>query len=208
MDPMGIYKQDDRQAALAFVAEHPFCLLAVNGEDGPVTAHIPVVIDETGTFMLGHVARANPFWKAAQSSSGKTAAIFHGAHAYVSPSYYPSKQEHGRVVPTWNYTAVEIRGDIAVETQPDAMMPYIQTLTDKMELGRDDPWSISDAPEDLIPRLSRGIVGFTLTIDHITHIKKLSQDKSAKDKNGVIAALKTSPRAPEQALAQDMIKEA
>ncbi|MGJ8562067.1 MAG: FMN-binding negative transcriptional regulator [Alphaproteobacteria bacterium] len=207
MDPTPFFRLDDRQASLAFVAAYPFGVVVVNGEDGPVSAHVPLVLNDTGTALLGHVARANPFWKAAQSGASKAVAIFKGSDAYISPSFYASKHEHGRAVPTWNYAAVEICGTIALETQPDAMMPYIDALTNQMESGRADPWQISDAPADYIAKLSRGIVGFRLTIDRITHVKKLSQNKSTEDKQGVIAALQNSPHASEQAMAQDMIKE-
>jgi len=110
MHPTLAFRYDDKAEALAFVAEHPFATLAVNGEQGPVTALVPLVIDDRGQYLLGHVARMNPFWKAAQHSGKEAVAVFRGADAYISPSSYASKKEHGRAVPTWNYLAVEIRG--------------------------------------------------------------------------------------------------
>jgi len=204
--PTPAFQYDDKAKALAFVAEHTFAMLAVNGEQGPVTALVPLVIDDNSEYLLGHVARTNPFWKAAQMSENKAVAVFRGADAYISPSSYASKKEHGRVVPTWNYLAVEIRGLISLETRTEAMMPYITALTDKMESHRYLPWQVSDAPEDYIEKLSRGIVGFRLEIDDIKYVRKLSQNKSAEDKRGVMDALEQSEKYEERLVAREMRK--
>ena len=204
MHPTSAFRYDDRDKALAFIAAHSFATLAVNGEQGPVTALVPLVIDAKGQTLLGHVARANPFWKAAQRSETKTVAVFQGADAYISPTFYASKKEHGRAVPTWNYLAVEIRGNITFETKAESMMPYITALTDKMESHRELPWQVSDAPDDYIAKLSRGIVGFRLQIDTITYVRKLSQNKSDKDKQGVVAMLENSEKYEERIIALKM----
>lgn len=208
MTPTSAFRYDDKDEALAFVAAHPFATVAVNGEQGPVTALVPLVIADDGLTLLGHVARINPFWTTAQQGGGKAVAVFRGSDAYVSPSNYPSKAEHERVVPTWNYMAVEIRGGITVETDAAAMLPYITALTDKMESHRDLPWQVSDAPEDYIAKLSRGIVGFKLAIDDITHVRKLSQNKSIEDKQGVLESFENSSNPSEHVLAHEMKKEA
>jgi len=178
--------------------------MAVNGEQGPVTALVPLVIDNQGKTLLGHVARMNPFWKAAQEAGNQAIAVFQGGDAYISPSAYASKKEHGRAVPTGNYIAVEIRGTITLETKAEAMMPYLTALTDKMESHRELPWEVSDAPADYIEKLSRGIIGFRLEIDDITHIRKLSQNKSAEDKHGVITTLELSKKYQERLIAREM----
>jgi len=207
MHPTPAFRYDDRAEALTFVAAHPFATVAVNGEQGPVTALVPLVIDIKGQALLGHVARMNPFWKVAQQSRNKAAAIFLGADAYISPSSYPSKQGHGKAVPTWNYMAVEIRGQISVETQAEAMLPYLTALTDKMESHRDLPWQVSDAPDEYIAKLSRAIVAFSLTIDDITYVRKLSQNKSDEDKQGVITSLGTSDKYEARLIAHEMEQE-
>ena len=204
--PNPIFRSDDREAAFDFIAAHPFAMTAVNGENGPVSAMVPLVVNAQRTHLLGHVARANPFWRAAQAQSAAIA-IFRGADGYVSPRYYPSKKEHGRVVSTWNYMAVELRGKITVETKPDAMLPYITALTDKMESHRDLPWKVSDAPSDYTAKLSRAIVGFRLEIDDITFVRKLSQNKSAEDRQGVIEGLGISDKYQERLLAKEMAGE-
>ncbi len=207
MTPTPAFRYDDKHEALAFVAAHPFATVAVNGEQGPVTALVPLVLSEDGQTLLGHVARINPFWEAA-NDGGKAVAVFRGGDAYVSPSNYPSKTEHERVVPTWNYMAVEIRGDITIETDANAMMPYITALTEKMESHRDLPWQVSDAPDDYIAKLSRAIVGFKLTTEGITYVKKLSQNKSEDDKQGVLKSFENSSNPSEHVLAHEMKKEA
>ena len=204
MTPTQLFHSDDTEGAMRFMAEHPFAVLAVNGEHGPVTAMVPLVVDDTGTALLGHVAKANPFWKAAQDSEAKAVALFKGHDAYVTPSSYPSKQEHGRVVPTWNYMALQVRGNISIETDASAIGPMLKTLTNKMETGRDMPWKVSDAPDDYIEKLSRGIVGFTLDIDDITYVKKLSQNKDAGDRGGVVQMFETSDDISENILAKEM----
>ncbi|MEP3890192.1 MAG: FMN-binding negative transcriptional regulator [Hellea sp.] len=206
MHPTPAFHYDDRGEALAFISAYPFATLAVNGKQGPVTALVPLVIDNDGLTLLGHVARMNRFWEAARQGGGQAVAIFCGADAYVSPSFYPSKQEHGKAVPTWNYVAVEIRGEITIETQAEAMMPYITALTDKMESHREGPWQVSDAPDDYIAKLSRGIVGFRLSIEDVTHVKKVSQNKSEADKQGVVQSLANSQNMSERAMAMEMTK--
>lgn len=204
MHPTSAFRSHDKAQALAFIDAHPFATLAVNGEQGPVTALVPLVIGDKGLKLLGHVARANPFWKVAQLGTGKAVAVFRSADAYISPSFYASKKEHGRAVPTWNYLAVEIRGNITFETKAEAMMPYITALTDKMESHRDLSWKVSDAPDDYIAKLSRAIIGFRLEIGDITHVRKLSQNKSAADKQGVINALENSEKYEDRLMAQEM----
>ena len=203
MHPTPIFTNDDRGQALSFAASYPFATLAVNGEAGPVTALVPLVYDAKREHFIGHVAKANPFWKAAQIS-GQAVAVFRGPDAYISPSFYPSKAEHGKTVPTWNYMAVEIRGEIAVQTSAENMRDYLKPLTDKMESHRDVPWAMSDAPEDYIAKLSAAIVGFSLRIDDITFVEKLSQNKTERDRAGVIHALENSKLSTDVAIASVM----
>ena len=203
MTPTRIFHSDDRQEAMRFLKTHPFAMLAVNGQQGPVSAMVPLVADKNGQVLLGHVARNNPFWKSAKEAQ-HAIAIFKGVDAYVSPSLYASKKEHGKVVPTWNYMALEVRGAIRIETDPSAMMPYITALTDTMESHRDMPWKVSDAPDDYIERLSHGIVGFQLKIDDMSYVRKLSQNKSSQDLAGVIAEFETSDSHEQVKLAKEM----
>lgn len=211
MHPTATFHADVDDNAIAFIDSHPFATMAVNADNGPLVALVPLALayDEAGEAdrLMGHVARHNPFWQAAADGPVPAAAVFHGPDAYVSPSVYPSKQVDGRVVPTWNYIALEVRGQLTVETEADAIRPYLDAITDKMEAQRAAPWQVSDAPEDYIDRLSRGIVGFELTLDEIKYVRKLSQNKSDNDHNGVHESLATSQDPSAQLLASEMLKE-
>lgn len=206
MHPTPIFQNTDKGAALAFAARFPFAVIAVNGEQGPVTALVPLVFDETRQVFLGHVAKSNPFWKTAQRA-GKAVSVFRGPDAYISPSSYPSKADHHKAVPTWNYMAVEIRGEITVETDPAAMEAYLKPLTETMESRRDVPWKMSDAPADYMAKLSNAIIGFTLSVGVITFVEKLSQNKSAADREGMIADLNKSQNVLARELATCMAVE-
>lgn len=188
MHPAHIFDHANRSDALAFIAAHPFAAISRNGEDGPVTALAPVVAT-SATRMIGHIARNNGFLVTNSDQTCPVSVLFRGADAYVSASYYPSKAEHGKVVPTWNYEAVEVRGRLRFNADPDAMADYLVPLTDQMEAGRAQPWAVTDAPGDYIAKLSRAIVGFDIEVADIRFVRKLSQNKSAQDRAGIIANL-------------------
>ncbi|MEL7129095.1 MAG: FMN-binding negative transcriptional regulator [Pseudomonadota bacterium] len=197
----------DREDALSFIEAHPFATLAVNGPNGPLSALAPLVLGEKASELIGHVSRHNPFWQIAGVVPVKAIAIFHGGDAYVSASAYASKKDHGRVVPTWNYLAVEVRGTLSIEADPEKVRPYIDALTDRMETVREQPWSVSDAPADYIDRLSGGIVGLRLSLDEITYVRKLSQNKSDADKSGVERDLRRSSDTCAHFIANEMLNE-
>jgi transcriptional regulator len=142
--------------------------------------HLPMLLE--GGILRGHVARANPVWKA---GAGEALAIFLGPHAYVSPSWYPSKAETGKAVPTWNYLTVHARGTIAWIQDGDWLRAHVTALSITHEAGRAEPWAVSDAPAGYIDALLRAIVGFELTVTHIQGKWKLSQNRDAADRAGV-----------------------
>ena len=199
---------DDPQALVAFLRAHPLVMLVVNGEGGPVCAHAPVAVvcDEAGApvELVGHVARANPFWRAAQDA--QALAVFTGADAYVSPSFYPSKAEHGRVVPTWNYLRAEVRGEIAIEPDPAKMRPYLDLPTASQEAARVAAWAVDDAPADYVARMSAAVVGLRLRINSAKGAFKLSQNKDEADHAGVVAGLAASDRLSDRAVAEAMVR--
>lgn len=209
MHPSPAFRMDDPAGARAFVTAHPFAVLARNDVSGPVTALVPLVFAPSAPDrLIGHVARGNAFWGGAVDTEQKAVAVFQGPDAYVSASFYPSKAEHGRVVPTWNYLAVEVRGRLTFETDPNRLEPYIKALTEQMEAPREAPWAISDAPADYIERLSHAIVGFDLSVDDVTYVRKLSQNKPGLDADGAANGLAASPHATGRALADEMRQEA
>ena len=168
-----------------------FASLVTHGDGGLEASHIPMLLDpaagERG-LLEGHFARANPHWRALESG-GEALAIFTAANAYVSPSWYPTKTETGKVVPTWNYLAVQVGGRIAVYDDAAALTALVTRLTDAHERGRAEPWAVTDAPADYIATMVRGIVGFRLIIDRIEGVWKMSQNRPSIDQAGVRAGL-------------------
>jgi transcriptional regulator len=142
--------------------------------------HLPMLLQDG--VLRGHVARTNPVWKA---GAGEALAIFLGPHAYVSPSWYPSKAETGKAVPTWNYITVHARGAINWIQDGDWLRAHVTALSATHEAGRENPWAIGDAPASYVDGLLRAIVGFELTIKSLEGKWKLSQNRDAADRAGV-----------------------
>jgi transcriptional regulator len=202
---------NDQADAAAFVAAHPFAVLARNGDSGPVVAHVPLVAvrDEAGALveLIGHVARANPFHEGIGEDGAAVVAVFRGADAYVSPSLYPTKAATGKVVPTWNYLAAEARGTLFVDREPANMKDYLVALTDEMESHRPVPWQVTDAPDDYLASQYRGIVGLRIAVTDLVAKRKLDQTKAPADFNGVATAFAASNDPNEQTLSIEMTKE-
>jgi transcriptional regulator len=181
-------------------------MLVTQGEQGLQASHLPLLLrpdqGPNGT-LYGHFARANPQWKALQDGA-QALVIFAGAEAYVSPGFYPSKAEHGKVVPTWNYVAVHAYGTAEVFTDADRLRDLVSALTDRHEAGRNNPWKVADAPAEYIDAMLKAIVGFALPIERLEGKRKLSQNRSPADIAGVREGLAASPDVHDQALAHLM----
>jgi transcriptional regulator len=152
-------------------------------------SHIPVVVKQEGAqvFLEAHVARANPHWKLAEQ--GQSIFMFQGPQSYVTPSFYPSKQEHGRAVPTWNYITVHAHGAFEVVQDAAWLHQHLHDLSDKHERGRAEPWSINDAPVAYLAALKRGIVGIRFKVEQFEGRWKVNQFKSDSDRQGTIEGL-------------------
>lgn len=148
-----------------------------------------------------HMARANEHWESI-TDGFPALAIVHGPQAYVSPSAYESKREHGKVVPTWNYVSVHFEGEIFVSHAVEELRQSVGELTDLHELRRDQPWRVSDAPESYIKGQLRGIVGITLRITELSAKAKLSQNRSNEDRLGVADDLRHSIRPEDSQIAE------
>jgi transcriptional regulator len=178
----------------SFIRDHPFAIVVTCSPDGPEATHVPMVlhpeIGPKGTLRC-HFARPNQHWQAIASS--QILVIFHGPHHYITPSWYPSKQEqgpgHGRVVPTWNYVTVHVRGQAAI-FDGTQLVEHLRTLTDQNERVFDRRWSIDDTPEGYVEALSKGIVGIEIAIHSIEGKCKLSQNRPKQDQAGVVEGLK------------------
>jgi transcriptional regulator len=200
------FRESDLPALQAQIAASGLTTLITVGAQGPIVSNLPIVFDASagpyGT-IAGHLARANPQWH--ESDLSKPAlALFMGADAYVSPSYYPSKQEHGKVVPTWNYSMIAARGRLEIFEDAETLRAQVETLTKRFEAAFEKPWAVSDAPEDFIARQIKGIVGVRLHIESIEGKAKLNQNRSAADQEGVVTGLAPSPRASDREVAEAM----
>ena len=186
------------------IESHPLGALITAAEDGLFATHIPFVIDRTsGAFgtLRGHIARANPHHRLAQQAS-EGLVIFTGPDAYVSPAFYPSKADHGRVVPTWNYVAVHAYGGVRFVDELDYVLRNVEALTRRHEAGRERPWSVSDAPPEYLEGLARAVVGVEIAIVRLEGKWKMSQNREARDAAGVAAGLATSERENEREVAR------
>jgi len=183
-----------------------FASLVSQGEDGLQASHIPTLLDASaGEFgvLEGHFARANPHWLSL-TEGADVLAIYTAANAYISPSWYPTKGETHKVVPTWNYLAVQIHGRIEVFEEAPALIDLVTRLAQAHEAGRAEPWAVTDAPADYIEVMVRGIVGFRLTITRIEGAWKMSQNRPAADRAGVRAGLTANGDARSVAVAAVM----
>jgi transcriptional regulator len=163
--------------------------LITTGPDGLVATFLPLEYDPDSHSLLGHVARNNPHWKLAPAP--ESLVIARGPDAYVSPSWYASKAEHGRVVPTWNYTTLHVHGKLTVEEDIEWLRALVTRLTQRHEADLERPWEITDAPGNYIDGQLRAIVGLRLSISRIEAKLKASQNRSQADQDGVITALST-----------------
>lgn len=170
-----------------------FASLVTLGEDGMTASHIPLLLDPAPQpfgVLSGHLARANPQWQSAKRDTDALA-IFTGPQGYITPSWYPTKATSGKVVPTWNYVAVHAYGALRFIDDPDAIRAHVTRLTATHEAKRAAPWAVSDAPEDYVQAMVRGIVAFTLTITRLEGKWKMSQNRPPEDRAGVTEGLRS-----------------
>ena len=181
---------DDPDDIRAFVEAVGSAELVTVGPDGtPVATLLPVLWSADGATVVAHMARANDHWR--QIGAGtRCLAIVAGPQAYISPSWYAAKAEHGRVVPTWNYSAVHLTGTVRVHDDPAWVRDAVTRLTDRHEQPREQPWAVTDAPETYIDKNLKAIVGLELTVERVEAKAKLSQNRSDADRAGVVAGLR------------------
>ena len=193
------FKPDDA-AVQELLAHHGAADLITATSRGLMATMLPFVYDAPGSrpgagehgTLLGHVARNNDQWR--EAVLGEALVIVRGPDAYVTPSWYATKREHGRVVPTWNYITAHVYGRLAVHDDPAWVEALVRRLTDHHEAGRAEPWSVDDAPPRYIEGQLRAIVGVELQIERVEGKFKLSQNRSEADMDGVIAGLDSAGR--------------
>ena len=182
------------EVLLALLRSHPLGLLITQDAQGEMTANsVPFVLDADPAggpgILLAHVARANPLWRAARGDLDSIV-VFQGEQAYISPSFYPSKAEHGKVVPTWNYVMVQARGRLRVVDDAAWLHAFVTRLTDRHEAPRAQPWAVADAPDDYIATMLRAIVGIEIVLSSLMGKWKVGQNRSAADRAGVAQGLR------------------
>jgi transcriptional regulator len=196
------FRDDDLTSIHATMRAARLSNLVTATSAGLIATPLPFVLDETEGehgVLYGHVAKANPQWKA--TPIGEAMAIFMGPEAYITPSWYATKRETGKVVPTWNYVAVHAYGPVEFFDDPDRLLDAVTWLTNLYERARAAPWSVSDAPAEFIAAQLRGIVGVRLPITRLEGKRKMSQNRNAADRSGVAAGLAESDRATDRAAA-------
>lgn len=199
-----LFAEDRIDVLRSFIRDHPFASLVSCGPDGPEATHLPMVlhVDTAAKDLLRcHVARANPHWQIVARSPA-VLVIFQGPEHYITPTWYPSTEEHGKVVPTWNYVAVHVRGRARIFEQPAELLPHLRALTDQSEGTRDPRWSVDDAPPEYVEALSKGIVGIEISIDTMQGKWKVSQNRAPSDRLGVVAGLEALSSPASQEMAQ------
>lgn len=190
------FKEQDVAVIHAAMRAAGLATLVTTGPDGLAASHIPMLLlpepEPHGT-LLSHVSRANQQWRAFDGDA-QALAIFLGPDAYVSPSWYPTMRETGKVVPTWNYVAIHAYGRLQTFDDPERLLSLVTNLTERQEGGRAEPWTVEDAPEDFIQAQLKGIVGLELTIEHLEGKWKMSQNRPVEDVAGVAEGFRREGR--------------
>ena len=192
-----IFAQNDRAAQQALMEQHPFAVLLSNGKAGLEANPLPFLYCPDSQKLLAHVSRGNPVWRNVKSGA-EVLVVFQGVNTYISPNYYASKARDGKVVPTWNYIAVEVRGRLHWVMDTAAKREIVERLTTRHEASQASPWQVSDAPEDYLQGKLAGIVGLEVAIDTIQGKGKLNQNHPEENRRSVIAALQQPLQQPLQ----------
>lgn len=185
-----VFNQSDLAEIHALIETHPLGALVTCDADGIAANHVPFELDKQagphGT-LLGHVARANPVW---QKPSEDVLVIFQGANRYVSPGWYPTKKQHGKVVPTWNYVVAHAYGRLTAIDDRDWLHAHVERMTNRHEAQSPEPWAVQDAPEAFTERMLRAVMGIEITLTRFEAKWKVSQNRPAEDRAGVAENLR------------------
>jgi transcriptional regulator len=184
------FVERDPEALAALMRGSPLATLIRQGSGELSADMLPLEVDRVGENwrLIGHVARANPLWKAADGQS--VLVVFQGPQAYVTPNWYPSKAQHGKAVPTWNYAMVQAHGRLRAIEDPAWLEAFVTRLTRRHESGRATPWHVADAPADFLASMLRAIVGIEIEVTRIEGKFKLSQNRPAEDRQAVVEGLR------------------
>ncbi|WAC25704.1 FMN-binding negative transcriptional regulator [Ancylobacter sp. SL191] len=196
------FREDDPATLRQIIRAARLATLVTATAEGLMATPLPLYLDESEGahgVLYGHLAKANPQWKAA--SLGEALVLFSGADAYITPSWYAAKQDHGKVVPTWNYEAVHAYGPAEFFEDGARLLEAVTRLTQLYEQPRAEPWAVTDAPEPFIASQLKGIVGLRLPITRLEGKRKMSQNRSEADREGVARGLAESESPRDHAVA-------
>jgi len=184
------FRVEDLAQMHALMRGRPFAALVSAGASGLYASHMPTVLKDEGAYgtIECHLSRANPHWRDL-AEGGEALMIFTGPEGYITPNWYPSKAEHGKVVPTWNYAVVHAYGRPAVKDDRDWLRRHVGELTTQQERSEALPWKLTDAPDSYIDAMTRGIVGFHFEITRLQGKWKMSQNRQTPDWEGVVRGL-------------------
>jgi transcriptional regulator len=191
-----LFKEDRIDVLHDAIRRTGLATLVTLAADGLIASHVPMLLDPDpapyGT-LIGHLARPNPQARGAVPGV-QALAIFQGPDVYITPSWYATKRENGKVVPTWNYVAIHAHGPVEFSDDTERLRDVVTRLTEREEQARADPWAVSDAPAAFIDGMLKGIVGFALPIARLEGKWKMSQNRPAQDRAGVVAGLEQQGR--------------
>jgi len=176
----------------ALMRAHPLATLVTMGDGGLNADHVPLILETRNDgrpVLRGHVARANPMWKTLRADL-PALAVFHGPDAYISPSWYPTKREHGKAVPTWNYTVVHARGPLRIVEDADWLRQQVESLTQRQESAFAEPWAVGDAPADYVEKMLAAIVGIEIAVTSLEGKWKVSQNQPEGNRAGAAQVLR------------------
>ena len=184
------FSETDPEVLADLIRRHPLGMLITTGPSGLLASPVPFLyrMKDGQSVLVAHLARANPHWRDL-AAVDECLVVFQGADNYVSPNWYPSKRSTHKVVPTWNYEMVQVRGRPVVIDSSDWLKGQVTEVTDMMERPRATPWTVADAPEEFIDTQLKAIVGIEIAINQIHGKWKMSQNRSADDAQGVVAGL-------------------
>mgnify|MGYP003394344315 CR=1 FL=1 len=194
------FEETDVEVLHELIRIKPLATLVTLNAGGLEANHIPFILSaETKPYgtLSGHVARSNPLWQDHPADTD-VLVIFHGAESYITPSWYASKAESGKVVPTWNYVSVQAKGRLRVIHEPDWILSQLESLTAHNEAGFEHPWAVADAPHEFTRKLLDVIVGIEIEITELKGKWKVSQNRSDQDRASVVSGL-TNTGQPEMA---------
>jgi len=200
------FSVDDSALLAQLITEYPLATIVGNLDGQLEVNHLPLMLSADKTKLYGHIARINPLIKIASSNNTSVTAIFNGPNAYITPAWYPSKKETGKVVPTWNYAVVHAQGQIKLIDDPQWVRSHVAQMTNIHEPTYQSDWKLDDAPEDYVQMMLKAIIGIEIDIQSLMGKFKLSQNRPPEDYDAVVEQLEQSPQEILQAMREYMRK--